>query len=114
MTSSLARHDPGGEAIKPDLLYAALTATAYYALRAPIPGCPAIQPHLHVKDMNPSWKRSSAGYFCFAILSNTWLRKISLKMGLERKINPGPGIDLERPGRPSGKTTLSFGLGMNS
>jgi glycosyltransferase involved in cell wall biosynthesis len=109
------------KAIKPDLLYAVPfpTATAYYALRAArFLGCPwVIQPHLHVKDMNPSLEKIIRRIFprASAILSNTRAEKeYLLKMGLpNEKINVlGQGIDLERlQGGHRGKQRSLFGLG---
>lgn len=107
-------------AIKPDLLYAVPfpTATAYYALKAARAlGCPwVIQPHLHVKDMNPSLEKIIRWIFprASAILSNTQAEKeVLLKMGLpNEKINVlGQGIDLERlQGGHREKQRSSLGL----
>jgi glycosyltransferase involved in cell wall biosynthesis len=89
--------------LKPDLLYAVPfpTATIFYAcLAAKRSGCPwAIQPHLHVKDMNSSLVKILNWIFprASAIVTNTPAEKAFLTgQGLpEEKIHVlGQGIDL--------------------
>ncbi len=119
---ALRSHLPGGDSIwfkthvphlpqmiriarelKPDLIYAVPfpTATIYYALAAAgKTGCPwVIQPHIHVKDINPSLKKILRWIFpkASALLTNTNAEKEFLKrMGVpQEKIHVfGQGIDL--------------------